>query len=88
MEFDVKLEKSSWVALRIFASSHSNPVFVVVGDKPIRASKKSAEWCLKAVDVCWEKKVSRIREEEKEDARKAYDVAREVYKKIVKESTE
>ena len=76
---------TSWIARSV---GFKSIVFVVVGDKPIRASKKSAEWCLKAVDVCWEKKVSRIREEEKEDARKAYDVAREVYKKIVKESTE
>ena len=39
--FDVDIEQSSWLALRIFPSSHTNPVFVHVGKKPIRASRKS-----------------------------------------------
>ena len=80
------IEKSSWVALRIYPSSHTNPVFVVVGGKPIRASKKSAEWCLKAVDQCWSQKEPAIRAAEKEAAKKAYDVARDAYKKILAES--
>ncbi|HUS35201.1 MAG TPA: CehA/McbA family metallohydrolase, partial [Verrucomicrobiae bacterium] len=52
ISFDVPIENSSWVALRILPSSHTNPVFVMVGDKPIR-SRKSIEWCLKGVDQCW-----------------------------------
>ena len=48
VSFDVPIEKSSWVALRVYPSSHTNPVFVSVGGKPIRASRKSAEWCLKS----------------------------------------
>ena len=40
--------ESSWVALRVLRSSHTNPFFVLVGDKPIRASRRSAEWCLRA----------------------------------------
>src|SRR5271157_1678390 len=51
--FDVPVKKSSWIALRVLPSSHTNPIFVVVGDKPVRASRKSAEWCLKSVDQCW-----------------------------------
>ena len=86
VSFDVPIEKSSWVALRIYPSSHTNPVFVTVGGKPIRASKKSAEWCLKGVDQCWSKKEPAIRASEKEAAKKAYDVAREAYKKILAES--
>jgi hypothetical protein len=31
ISFDVPIEKSSWVAMRILASSHTNPIFVVVG---------------------------------------------------------
>ena len=84
--FDVPIEKSSWVALRIYPSSHTNPVFVLVGGKPIRASKKSAEWCLKAVDQCWSQKEPAIRAAESEAARKAYDVARDAYKTILAES--
>jgi hypothetical protein len=86
--FDVPIKKSSWVALRIYPSSHTNPVFVQVGGKPIRASKKSAEWCLKSVDQCWSKKEPAIRTAEKEAAKKAYDVARDAYKKILAESAE
>jgi hypothetical protein len=86
VSFDVPIKKSSWVALRIYPSSHTNPVFIVVGGKPIRASKKSAEWCLKSVDQCWSKKEPAIRSAEKAEAKKAYDVARDAYRKILAES--
>jgi hypothetical protein len=80
--FDVPIKESSWVCLRIFPSSHTNPVFVMVGDKPIRASKRSAEWCVKALDRCWEQKKPRIRANELADAEAAFDKARAAYKKI------
>jgi hypothetical protein len=86
VSFDVAIKKSSWVALRIYPSSHTNPVFIVVGGKPIRASKKSAEWCLKSVDQCWSKKEPAIRSADKAEAKKAYDVARDAYRKILTES--
>ena len=86
VQFDVSIDRSSWVALRIFPSSHTNPVFVIVDDKPIRASRRSAQWCLEAVEVCWNEKVDRIREEERNAAREAYDVASQTYQKILEES--
>jgi len=86
IEFDAKIERSSWVALRILPSSHTNPVFVLVGDKPIRASRRSAEWCLKGVDKCWSQKQKLIAAAEQDDAVKAYDHARETYKRILAES--
>jgi hypothetical protein len=86
VSFDVPIEKSSWIALRVFPSSHTNPVFVVVDGKPVRASMKSAEWCVKAVDQCWSQKEKATRASEKEAARKAYDVARDAYKRILSES--
>jgi hypothetical protein len=86
VSFDVPIKKSSWVAMRVYPSSHTNPVFITVGGKPIRASKKSAEWCLKSVDQCWSKKEPAIRAAEKEEARKAYEVARDAYRKILAES--
>jgi hypothetical protein len=86
ISFDVPIKKSSWVALRIYPSSHSNPIWISVAGKPTRASKKSAEWCLKSVDQCWSQKEPAIRAAEKEDARRAYEVAREAYKKILAES--
>jgi hypothetical protein len=86
LTFDVKLDRSSWVAVRIYPPSHTNPVFVVVGGKPIRASKRSAEWCLKGVDQCWSQKERAIRPAEQEAAKAAYDVAREAYRKVLAES--
>ncbi len=86
IEFDHVLTRSSWVALRILASSHTNPIFVLVGDKPVRASRKSAEWCRQAVDRCWKMKSERIRDSEKDAARRAYDHARRVYDRIISET--
>ena len=84
--FEAQIEKSSWVALRILPSSHSNPIFVVVGDKPIRASERSAEWCLAGVEKCWSEKEQFIKAEEMNDARAAYDHARETYRRLLAES--
>jgi hypothetical protein len=87
LTFDYKPTQSSWVALRIFATSHTNPVFVEIDGKPIRASKKSAQWCLDAVDVCWNAKLPGMRAEEKEAAAAAYEKARQAYRQILAEST-
>ncbi|MCW2573716.1 MAG: hypothetical protein JWO88_3774, partial [Frankiales bacterium] len=88
LEFEVPIERSSWVALRIYPSAHTNPVFVTVEGKPIRASRASAEWCLKGIDKCWVNKEPQIRAEEKDAAKKAYEVAREAYRKVLSESTQ
>jgi len=86
LEFDVAIERSSWIALRILGSSHTNPIFVLVGDKPVRASRRSADWCLQGVDRCWSQKERFIRASEKEEAAAAYDHARLVYRKRLQES--
>jgi hypothetical protein len=86
VSFEVKLDRSSWVAVRVLPSSHTNPVFVVVSGKPIRASKRSAEWCLKGVDVCWSQKQRTYAPNEMKDAEAAYEHAREAYRRIVAES--
>jgi hypothetical protein len=86
LEFDYQPERSSWIALRILPSCHTNPIFVEVDGKPIRASQRSARWCLDAVDKCWGQKEPRIRQEEKEAAAAAYDVARQAYTRILSES--
>ncbi|HEX8634227.1 MAG TPA: CehA/McbA family metallohydrolase [Pyrinomonadaceae bacterium] len=84
--FEIEIERSSWVALRILPSSHTNPVFVLVGDRPVRASRRSAEWCLRAVDQCWTQKARQISAKERGAAEKAYEQARRVYRKILAES--
>jgi hypothetical protein len=86
LRFDVAIERSSWVALRVMGSSHTNPIFVVVDDAPIRASRTSAEWCREAVDQCWLMKQPLIREEERAAAAAAYEHARDVYDRIISES--
>jgi hypothetical protein len=85
VSFEAKIERSSWVTARILASSHSNPVFVLVDGKPIRASKRSAEWCLKGVDQCWSEKERTYKPGEIEEAKAAYAHARETYRKILAE---
>jgi hypothetical protein len=86
LNFDVPIERSSWVAVRILGTAHTNPIFVRVGGRPIRPSKRSAEWCLKAVDQCWSQKAPRISAAERGEAERAYDVARKRYRQIVAES--
>jgi hypothetical protein len=85
--FEIPIEESSWIAARIFPSSHTNPVFVLVNDQPIRANKKSAEWCRKGVDQCWVEKSKTYAQNEMEEARLAYEHARQVYDRIIAEST-
>jgi hypothetical protein len=87
LSFDFAPDRSSWIAVRIFPSSHTNPVFVEVDGKPIRPSKKSAQWCLEAVDVCWRHKAPAIREgAERTAAEAAFEVARDAYRKVLAEA--
>ena len=81
--FEVKVDRSSWVALRILPSSHTNPIWVLVGGKPLSPSRRSLDWCLKGVDQCWSQKQRFIKADETEDARQAYDHAREVYRDLL-----
>jgi hypothetical protein len=86
LEFEIPIERSSWVAVRVLPSAHTNPVYVLVGDKPIRASRRSAQWCLDSIDQCWSQKEPQIRASEKAAARKAYDEAEVIYRAILAES--
>jgi hypothetical protein len=86
INFKHTIKQSSWIALRIFPSSHTNPVFVLVDDKPVQV-KKSAEWCRQAVDQCWKMKKSNIRGPERKEAEAAYDRARRKYDGIIKASS-
>ena len=67
VSFDLPIEHSAWVALRIYPSSHTNPIWVIIDDKPVR-EKPSLEWCLKSVDQCWSQKESLIDPKEHADA--------------------
>jgi hypothetical protein len=71
--------------LRILPSAHTHPVFVTVADKPIRASKRSAQWCRACVDKVWEVKSPFMRESERPEAAQAFDHARSVYEATASE---
>ena len=85
IQLRTKITRSSWLALRIYPSVHTHPLFVAVGGKPIRASKRSAEWCRACVDKIWEVKSPFMRESERPAAAEAFDHAREAYEAIAKE---
>ncbi|MCA9104733.1 MAG: hypothetical protein KDA83_04875, partial [Planctomycetales bacterium] len=63
-----------------------NPIFVEVDDEPIRASRRSAQWCLDAVDICWEQKRKQIRDFEIPAAEAAFEAAREAYRTRLEQS--
>jgi hypothetical protein len=85
INFNYPVKTSSWIALRIYPSSHTNPVFVTVNDKPIRVLE-SLQWSRQSVDQCWKMKQANIRPEEKAAAEAAYNDARNIYDKMIKES--
>jgi len=87
VNFDYSMARSGWVALRIFPSSHSNPTFVEVGGKSI-AERKSAEWCLAALEQCWKMKEKNIRVGEKAAAAEVYEKDRLVYREIIKKAAQ
>jgi hypothetical protein len=86
LKFKTPIARSSWVALRIMPSAHTHPVFVTVAGKPIRASKRSAQWCRTCIDKVWEVKSPFMREIERPAAAEAFDHARRTYDKITSES--
>lgn len=81
-EFEIEIDDSSWVAVRILPSAHTNPIFVHVADAPIRANIKSAQWCIDSVAACWKSKKNQIHESERAAAEQAYQEATKIYEKI------
>jgi hypothetical protein len=84
--FQPTISRSSWVALRIMPSVHTHPVFVTVAGSPLRASRRSAQWCRDCVDKIWEVKSPFMRENERPAAAEAFHHARLAYEQIAKES--
>lgn len=86
LTFETTLDRSSWIAVRVFPHAHTNPIFAIVDAKPIRPSRESAEWLLRGVEQCWSQKARTYRDEELTTAEKAYDHARTIYQQRIKES--
>src|SRR5262245_59880205 len=85
LHFEVPINRSSWVALRHFPQLHTNPVNVIVADRPIRASRASARWCQDVIDLLWKNRERRIAEPERDAARAAYERAIARYRQIAGE---
>ena len=86
--FTTPIARSSWVALRSFPRVHTNPVFVLVAGKPIRADADSARWAAACVTQCWKTKETSYRPEERAAAREVFDAARAAYERIAAECRE
>ena len=71
LRFEIPVSQSSWVAMRQFPQLHTNPVNVLVGDRPIRASRQSVQWCIEATRLLWTNRNSYISDTEKQTARQA-----------------
>jgi hypothetical protein len=88
IDFEVPIAKSSWVALRHFPQMHTNPVNVIVANKPIRASRASAQWCIGVIEQLWRVRGPGIKEDERPEAEKTFKQALAIYKKIAEECEE
>ena len=86
--FSVPIGRSSWVALRHFPQMHTNPVNVIVGGQPIRASRKSALWCIGTIEQLWRVREKTIAESERKEAERTFQWAIERYRKIAAECPE
>jgi hypothetical protein len=86
LKVTVPIEKSSWVAVRQFPQLHSNPVNVIVGGQPIRASADSARWCAEMTRLLWNNRVGNIVESERPAAKAAFDHALSTFSRIETEA--
>ena len=88
LSVDLPIARSAWVAVRILPSSHTNPIWVLVDDKPMAPLKRSAAWSLKAVDQCWRQKAPHVRDGERQAASAAYEHARDTYRRLLAEGVD
>jgi hypothetical protein len=86
--FEVPVDRSCWIALRQFPQMHTNPVFVLMNRQPIRASRRSALWCIGAIRQLWRVRGQNIAAAERDEAKQAFDAAIEIYRNIASECPE
>jgi hypothetical protein len=61
---------------------------VIVGGRPIRASRRSALWCQAVLERLWESRGRAIAAGERDEARRAFDEAARIYRAIAAEAPE
>jgi hypothetical protein len=86
LRFRVRVDRSSWVALRHFPQLHTNPVNVLVGGKPIRVSRRSALWNIGVIEQLWRNRERAIAPAERAEARETFDRALATYSRIASEA--
>jgi hypothetical protein len=88
LTFTVPIARSSWIALRNMPQLHTNPVNVLVGGRPIRASRASALWCVDCIQQLWRARSGVIAAEERPQAEATFQRAIEQYRRIAREAPE
>ena len=83
VSFETKLDRSSWIALRILPSCHSNPIYVTVANKPILASSRSVEWCRSCIAAAWQRLGPRIAAVDQNDAQSAFRKADDYFRALL-----
>jgi hypothetical protein len=86
VHFRVRVDRSSWLALRQFPQLHTNPVNVRVAGAPIRASRESALWCIGVIDQLWRNRERAINPAERDEARRTFERTKLLYRKIAAEA--
>jgi hypothetical protein len=86
LTFTVPVSRSSWIALRNLPQLHTNPVNVLIAGQPIRASRKSALWCIDCIKQLWNARHTMIAPEERPQAEATFQRAIEQYRKIAAEA--
>ncbi len=86
--FSADIVRSGWVAVRQFPQLHTNPVNVIVVGQPLRASRRSALWCLACIEQLWRVREKNIAPAEREEAKRTFDAAKEIYRRIAGEAPE
>ena len=86
-DLEIEIDQSSWVALRHFPQLHTNPVNVLVGGKPIRASRADAIWCIETIEQLWRTRERTIAAFERDEARKTFDEAIRKFRRIANEAS-
>ncbi|QDV18176.1 hypothetical protein Pan153_28330 [Gimesia panareensis] len=88
VSFTIPVKQSSWIALRQFPQLHTNPVNVIVDQRPIRASRESALWCAETIKLLWKNRHQIIAERERPAAEQAYQRAIQSYLQRAQEATQ
>ncbi len=88
LTFKVPVADSSWFALRHFPQLHTNPVDVLVANRPIRANARSARWCQETIRQLWRARHRQIAASERKAAEATFEWAIAQYQQIATEAAE